>query len=359
MSTAFYKVKIKDIRKETYDTVSISFDIPDELMSSFQYKQGQYLTFKVPGNEDERRSYSLCSSPLDHEWRVAVKLVKGGLFSVLANEQLQIGDELEIMPPLGHFYSELNPENKKHYIFFAAGSGITPVISIIKTILLTEPQSECTLFYSNKSSSGIIFKEQLEALKNKNLGRFSLYYLLSREKMDIELFQGRINEKKCRQLLEIFKHIVRADEFFLCGPFEMIESVKHTLLNSGVDKRKIHTELFTPPEQKTTQIGKQQIEKVGSKDKTSQVSVNVDGVTIEFELSYHGRSVLEEAISKGADLPYSCKGGVCSTCRARLIEGDVEMTVNYALEEEEIEDGYILTCQSHPRSEKVMIDFDH
>ncbi len=358
MSTAFYKVKIKNIIKETHDTVSISFDIAEDLMSKFHYKQGQYLTFKVPGNEDERRSYSLCSSPFDQEWRVAVKLVPGGLFSVMANEQLKVGDELEIMAPLGNFYSELDSGNNKHYVFFAAGSGITPVISIIKTVLLSEPNSECTLFYSNKTSSGIIFKEQLEALKNKNLGRFSLYYLLSRERMDIELFQGRINENKCQQLLENFQHIVHADEFFLCGPFEMIESVKSNLLKSGADKSKIHTELFTPPDQQKLVSGKIKTEKFGMKEKISHVSVNVDGVTTDFELSFHGRSVLEEAVSKGVDLPYSCKGGVCSTCRAKLLEGEVEMTVNYALEEEEIEDGYILTCQSHPRSEKVRIDFD-
>lgn len=358
MSTAFYKIKISDIVKETHDTVSISFDIPEHLKSSFQYKQGQYLTFKVPGNEDERRSYSLCSSPLDQEWRVAVKLVPGGLFSVLANEQLKVGDELEVMPPLGNFYTELDRVNNKKYVFFAAGSGITPIISIIKTVLLKEPQSECTLFYSNKTSSGIIFKEQLEALKNKNLGRFSLYYLLSRERMDIDLFQGRIDENKCQQLLENFQHIVHADEFFLCGPFEMIESVKTNLLKSGVDKSKIHTELFTPPDQTKIASSKIQTEKIGMKEKISHVSVNVDGVTTDFKLSFHGRSVLEEAVSKGVDLPYSCKGGVCSTCRAKLLEGEVEMTVNYALEEEEIEDGYILTCQSHPRSEKVIIDFD-
>jgi ring-1,2-phenylacetyl-CoA epoxidase subunit PaaE len=358
MSTSFYKVKIKDITKETHDTVSISFDIPEDLKSVFYFRQGQYLTFKVPGHEDERRSYSLCSSPIDQEWRVAVKLVPGGLFSVLANEQLKVGDELEVMAPLGNFYSDLDGGNNKQYVFFAAGSGITPVISIIKTVLLSEPKSECTLFYSNKTSSGIIFKEQLEALKNKNLGRFSLYYLLSRERMDIELFQGRINEEKCQQLLENFQHILQGDEFFLCGPFEMIESVKGTLLNKSVDKSKIHTELFTPPDQKKMAVGKNSVEKIVKKDKISHVAVNVDGVTTEFELSFHGRSVLEEAVSKGVDLPYSCKGGVCSTCRAKLVEGEVEMTVNYALEEEEIEDGYILTCQSHPRSENVRIDFD-
>jgi ring-1,2-phenylacetyl-CoA epoxidase subunit PaaE len=357
-STNFYPIVIKEIRKETHDAVSIQMDIPKELQTLFQFKAGQYLTFKVPGHPDQRRSYSLSSAPFEGAWTVAVKQLTGGLFSTMANQNLKVGDTLEVMPPTGNFCPEAIPDNAGHYVFFAAGSGITPIISMIKTLLHQNPENHCILFYSNKTSTGIIYKEQLEALKNKYIQRFTLHYLLSRERMDASLFQGRINQEKCQELLEAFPDLKRADQFFLCGPLEMIEGIKDALLSHAVDRKKIHFELFTSPEKVKTNIQEVTAANVYGHDSISQVSVNVDGVTIDFALAWHGRSVLDEAISKGADLPYSCKGGVCCTCRARLIEGEVEMDLNYALEEDELEDGYILTCQAHPRSPRVLIDFD-
>jgi ring-1,2-phenylacetyl-CoA epoxidase subunit PaaE len=357
-SHSFYPLTIAEIRRETHDAVSIQLQVPDEWRDIFSFRAGQYLTFKVPGHPDERRSYSLSSAPAENVWTVAVKQLSAGLFSTMANRTLKVGDMLEVMPPMGNFCADSSADKPGQYVFFAAGSGITPVISLIKTLLAENPENQCTLFYTNKTSSGIIYKEQLEALKNQYLQRFSLHYLLSRERMDAALFQGRMDPQKCKDVLEAFPELIQADHFYLCGPLEMIEGVRDTLSSHGVDRKKVHFELFTTPGSAKNKEKSESEETWKGEDKLSQVSVNVDGVTVDFELAWHGRSVLDEAISRGADLPFSCKGGVCCTCRARLIEGEVEMDLNYALEEDELEDGYILTCQSHPRSPKVFIDFD-
>lgn len=361
MSTKFYPLKVKEVRRETFDTVSVQMDVPDELKEIFAFIQGQYLTFKIEHQGEElRRSYSLCSSPLDQEWRVAIKKVPGGRFSTYANDHLKAGDILEVMPPMGRFFTTVEAAQNKNYVFFAAGSGITPIHSIIKTVLHVEPKSSVTLFYGNKNSTSIIFKDSLEALKNLFIGRLAIHYFLSREKMDAELFQGRIDQDKCNALLNCFPEVKDGDEYFLCGPLEMIESVKTVLIEAGVDKSKIHFELFTSPTQSNEIIQNKHLTVTASDAKTlkSQVTVKVDGISFDFELPYEGSNILDAAMLKGADLPYSCKGGVCSTCRAKLMEGVVDMDVNYALEEDEVEDGFILTCQSRPRSERIVIDFD-
>lgn len=356
----FYAIKVSDVKKETHDTVSIKLDIPEDLKDIFAYTQGQYLTFKVPGHEHERRSYSLCSSPLEGEWQVAVKQVPGGLFSTYANQTLKPSDVLEVMPPMGNFYTKLSPEHKKSYVLFAAGSGITPILSIIKSILYVEPSSQCSLFYVNKTSSSIIFKEALEGLKSKYLDRFSLHYLLSRERMDSSLFQGRLDQAKCSELLELIAGLKKADEYFICGPYDMILGIKKALLNHGIEEHKIHFELFTTPEQQNKK--RKDTEPASGvtnyQGPTAKITIHLDGVSTQFELGYHQQSILDAANAKGLDLPFSCKGGVCCTCKAKLLEGEVEMDVNYALEEDEIENGYILTCQAHPRSETILIDFD-
>lgn len=358
MSTHFHKLKVREVRKETNDTVSVALEVPSDLLETFQYTQGQYLTFRIfQEGEEIRRSYSICSSPLDNEWRVAIKKVRGGKFSSFANETLSAGATLEVMPPMGKFHTPLDADKKRSYILFAAGSGITPVMSLIKTILRVETLSQVTLFYSNKSTGSIIFKEELEGLKNKFLGRLSIHYLLSREKMDAELFQGRLDKIKCQELIGTIPHVLKADEYFLCGPLEMIESVKASLMESGIDKKKIHFELFTIPGMEKKIAADVAAEKASS-GPFGHVEVKADGVTIAFDLQYDGQNILDAAIAEGADLPYACKGGVCSTCKAKLTEGFVEMNRNYALEEDEVEDGYILTCQSHPRSEKLVVDFD-
>src|SRR3954453_11609833 len=358
MSVHFEKLRIKQIKKETPDCVSIVFDIPEELQQIFFYKHGQHLTMRTFINGEEiRRSYSLCSSPLDKEWRVAVKKSQGGLFSTFANEKLKQGDVLDVMPPLGHFYTEVDPSQKKSYVAFAAGSGITPLLSIIKTVLSTETESDFTLTYGNRYRSSIIFREELESLKNKYINRFSIIHILSREMTDAEINYGRLNAAKCKLLFEKKVVDMNSDEFFICGPEEMIFTVKDFLQKQGVQEKKIHFELFTTPginQKLKTKTKKQEAEEKVK----SYVTAKLDGIMFGFEADYDGDTILDAALKQGADLPYSCKGGMCCTCKAKLLEGEVEMDVHYGLEAEEVEQGFILTCQSHPRTEKVVIDFD-
>jgi ring-1,2-phenylacetyl-CoA epoxidase subunit PaaE len=360
LATHFHQLTIADIRKETPDCVSIAFEVPNELKPAYSFKHGQNLTLRtVLNNEEVRRSYSICSCPTDNELRVAIKKAPYGKFSLWANNMLKKGDVLEVLPPTGTFYTELHPAHKKKYLAFAAGSGITPVISIIKTTLLTEPESSFTLVYGNQTRNSIIFKEQLEALKNKYIDRLAIHFVLSREQTDAAIYSGRIDAGKLNLLGEKLIAIHAMDDIFVCGPEQMIFTVKDWLQQQGIDKKKIHFELFTTPgEQKQGSRQKAEGKKEeGTADK-SKVTVKLDGIAFDFDLPYDGETILEAALAQGADLPFSCKGGVCSTCKARLMEGRVDMDTNYALEQEEVEAGYILTCQSHPRTEKVVIDFD-
>lgn len=357
MSIHFEQLTVREVRRETSDCVSIAFTIPEQLKEQFKFTQGQYITLKTKiGDEEIRRSYSICSSPLEHELRVAVKKVPQGVFSTYANDLLKAGDQLEVMPPLGKFFTPLNSDQKKNYVGFAAGSGITPLLSIIKTTLETEPESSFTLVYGNRNRHSIIFRETLEALKNKNMNRFRLIHILSREKTDAPLNSGRIDADKCMVLCDKTIDLTHTDEFFLCGPEEMIFAVKNVLEQQNVPSSKIHFELFTTAGQqkKTTDKHKEETDK-GPK---SKITVKLDGISFDFELSKQGDAILDAALKQGAGLPYACKGGVCCTCRAKLVEGEVDMEVNYGLEPDEIEQGFILTCQSHPKSEKVVVDFD-
>ncbi|BFG70682.1 phenylacetate-CoA oxygenase/reductase subunit PaaK [Sediminibacterium sp. KACHI17] len=357
MSIHFEQLTVREVRRETHDCVSIAFEVPEQLKETFRFLQGQYITLKTKiGGEEVRRSYSICSSPLDHELRVAVKKVPNGVFSTYANELLKAGDSLEVMPPMGKFFTPLLSIQKKNYVGFAAGSGITPLLSIIKTTLQTEKESTFTLVYGNRNRHSIIFRETLEALKNKYMNRFRLIHILSRETTDTPLNSGRIDADKCLTLCDKTIDLQRTDEFFLCGPEEMIFSVKNVLEEKGVAAQKIHFELFTTAGQQNKKI--QQLETETDKGPKSKITVKLDGISFDFELSQKGEAILDAALKQGADLPYACKGGVCCTCRAKLVEGQVDMEVNYGLEPDEIEQGFILTCQSHPKSEHVVVDFD-
>lgn len=361
MSKHLHKIKVADIRRETQDCVSVALDIPEHLRETFDYQAGQYISLKADiDGEEVRRSYSLCSSPLDNEWRVAIKKVYKGKFSTYANEDLKVGENLEAFPPDGNFTIEIDPTHKKHYVAFAAGSGITPVISLVKTVLYSEPLSSFTLFYGNRNARSIIFKEQLEGLKNQFMTRFKLFHVLSRQPSDSPLFDGRIDAEKCQQLYDLILSREDPDEFFICGPSAMIFDLKEKLENMGFDKKNIHFELFSSPEDHKKELlrSKKELHKEATSD-SSHVSIKLDGKVIEFELEQEGQNVLDAGIENGADLPFSCKSGVCSTCKARLVKGEVDMDVNYALEDDEVEEGYILTCQSHPRSEEVFVDYDH
>ncbi len=365
MSIHFHPLRIKEIRRETPDCVSVLLEVPEALQKEFQFIQGQSLTVRgFLNNEEVRRTYSICSSPIDKEWRVAIKKVEGGAFSSYVNEQLQSGDTLEVMPPVGKFYTPLDPQQQKNYIAFAAGSGITPVLSLIKTTLATEPNSTFTLVYGNRSRGTIIFFEELEALKNKYMQRFILVHILSRERTETALNFGRINTDKLTELSKIMNY-KKADEFFICGPEEMIFAAKAFLEATGINQKKIHFELFTTPGQGNKSAGGRQESGVRRQEtgtengSVSKITIKLDGRSFDFELPFKNKTpILDAALQQGADLPYACKGGVCCTCKARLLEGQVEMDVHWGLEQEEIEEGYILTCQSHPKSDKVMIDFD-
>lgn len=355
----FHPLQVKKVQRETDDCVSITFAVPDELKEAFQFRQGQTLTLRKTFNGEEiRRNYSICSSPFDNKLQVAVKKAEGGLFSTYANEELKAGDVLDVLPPTGKFYTELDAAQVKHYVAFAAGSGITPILSIIKTTLLTEPRSSFTLVYGNRTKNSIIFKEELEALKDKFMERFRVYHILSRERSEAQINYGRIDVAKLELLFKKLIDLNTCDEFFLCGPEEMIFCIKGYLAGRGVAADKIHFELFTVPGQKQP-VAASQLPAAGAHHApAAKVSVKLDGILFDFDLSYEGQSILDAALQQGADLPYACKGGVCTTCKARLTEGEVEMDVNWGLEPDEVAAGYILTCQSHPKTAKVTVDFD-
>ena len=338
----------------------MAFDIPTEWKPEFQFTQGQNITIRATLNgEDLRRSYSICSSPLDNELRIAVKQIPDGKYSTLANQSLKKGDRIEVLAPTGKFFTDLSHQHKKNYLAFAAGSGITPILSIVKTTLANEPQSHFTLVYGNRERQSIIFREDLEALKNKYMERFSLHHVLSRETVEAPIYQGRIDAEKCRIFVERILQPKQIDEVFICGPESMIFSLKDELERLDIAREKIHFELFTVPGQKISQSTQEsEPTQLRPSEAMSTVNIKVDGISFEFELAYDGASVLDAALYEGADLPFACKGGVCASCRAKLTEGKVEMDQNYALEAVELEAGFILTCQSHPRSAKLMIDFD-
>lgn len=355
MSVQFHKLKVRELCRETADTVSISLEVPESLRDTFRFKQGQHLSFRIDmGDEEIRRSYSICTGTRENDLRVAVKKVEGGAFSTWANEALKVGDELEVMPPQGHFYTELSPQNKNLYVAFAAGSGITPVMSILRTTLVEEPLSRFILFYGNRSFDSIIFREQIETLKNVYPERLSVHHVLSRESLGNELFKGRIDTAKCRRFATLLFDPTEVDAFFLCGPEEMVFEVKDTLEEMQAKPKSIHFELFT-----TVGIKKKPAAATAPRERLeASVTVIQDGAQFDFELPSDGSTLLDAAMRAGADLPFSCKGGVCSTCKARILEGQVEMDINYGLEPDEVAAGYVLTCQSHPTTKRLVVSFD-
>lgn len=358
MKPTFHTLTIADVNEETSDCCSIAFEVPSHLKQDYQFIQGQYLTLKADINgEDVRRSYSICSSPNGEELRVAIKQVPQGKFSTYANQQLKKGDQLEVMTPAGKFYTELDVTHEKHYVGVAAGSGITPILSILKAVLETEPNSRFTLLYGNKNTSSIIFKEEIEALKNVYMSRLTVHYFLSREILDVPLMNGRIDQEKCSEIFTRLLDVTDIHECFSCGPEPMIFAVRDSLLEQGFDQKHIHFELFTSPLGK---LGAERQPDIEEKDrgKVSEITITLDGKAFKFDLPLGGNNLLDAALAQGADLPYACKGGVCCTCRAKILEGEVDMLVNYALEPEEVEAGFVLTCQAYPKSDKVVVDFD-
>ncbi len=352
----FHRLSVSKIERETRDAVAITFAVPPALESSFRFAAGQHLTLRADiGGQDVRRSYSICSGVQDRTLRIAVKRNPGGVFSEWANETLKTGEGLDVMPPMGHFNVPLAAVNHKHYAGFAAGSGITPLLSLVKTTLAAEPSSDFTLFYGNRASGTVMFKEELAALKDTYLTRFNLVHVLSREAQDIDLLHGRIDRAKADALIAHWLDLDGVDTVFVCGPDGMMQAVAEALKARGYPDAKIRIERFA------TSVPRRE-HKPGKAPEPGhtlcEVTVVLEGATKTFTLEKGKESVLEAGLKSGVELPYSCKSGVCSTCRAKLTAGEVDMDVNFALEDYEVARGFVLTCQSHPVTDSVTVDYD-
>lgn len=352
----FHTLTVTDIKQTIRDAVMLTLQPDQDSCAEFDFIQGQYLTFRREFDGEElRRCYSICSSPADGVLQVGIKRVEGGAFSSWANDTLRVGDKLEAMPPMGSFHTPLEPNRTKHYLGFAGGSGITPVLSILRTVLQTEPLAHFTLIYANRTVSTIMFRDELEDLKNTYMDRLSVLHILEHDAQDIELFTGRVDMEKCAQL---FKHWIdpsRIETAFICGPEPMMLSISKALETHGLRKDQIKFELFT-----TSQTGRAR-RRVPAKNtdiagKTA-VQVTLDGETRSFSMAKTA-TLLEACLENNMDAPHACKAGVCSTCRAKVIAGKVEMIANHALEDYEVEGGYVLTCQCHPLTDDVKFSYD-
>ncbi|MET0208059.1 MAG: 1,2-phenylacetyl-CoA epoxidase subunit PaaE [Burkholderiaceae bacterium] len=352
----FHSLPVAHVERETRDAVAITFAVPPELREQFRYAQGQHLTLRATiGGADVRRSYSICSAVQDDALRIAVKRAPGGVFSTWANESLKAGDSLDVMPPLGHFNVPLDAQAARHYLGFAAGSGITPLLSIVKTTLAAEPASRFTLVYGNRASGSVMFKEALAALKDRYLGRLNLVHVLSREAQDIELLHGRIDRARAEAILDHWVPLADIDTAFVCGPEGMMDAVVAALEGRGFPPAKIKVERFAASIPRHTHVV---AHAPAPGHEACTVTVTQDGATRTFTVEKGTESLLDAGLRQGIELPYSCKGGVCSTCRCRLTAGEVDMDVNFALEDYEVARGFILACQSYPVTDAVAVTFD-
>ena len=352
MTPRYHTLRIADVRRETPECISVTFDLPPELAPAYRFVQGQHLGLRTTlDGEELRRSYSICSGVDDGEIRVAIKKVGGGKFSHWANEALKPGDPIEVLTPEGRFFTPLDPAHGKHYVAFVAGSGITPVLSLIRTTLAREPKSRFTLVYGNRRQSSVMFHEALEDLKDRYLTRFSLYNVFSREAQEVELFNGRIDAAKVNQFLESLVPSDTIDEAFICGPLTMIDDVEVALIAAGVPANHVHVERFGIPTGLAQEID-------DAESAQSHIELIIDGVKREVDFMPGQHSILDAGRSAGIDLPFSCKAGMCSTCRAKVLDGQVRMAKNYALEPHEVADGFVLTCQSYPLTDRVVISYD-
>jgi ring-1,2-phenylacetyl-CoA epoxidase subunit PaaE len=352
----FYPLVVKAIKQETRDAAALVFDVPSEIQEVFTFIQGQYLTIRATiEGESLRRSYSISSAVQDRILRIVVKRAIGGVFSNWILDNIKTGDVLEMMPPMGSFHAPLKSDHAKHYVAFAVGSGITPIFSIMKTTLLAEPNSSFTLFYGNRASGSVIFREELADLKDRFLSRLVVVHVMSREHQDVDLLNGRIDGEKALGLLRQFCRLEQIDVVFLCGPHEMTEAIASRLKDLGFPEEKIKMEHFFS---KSTVRKSFTYTNDLTKQQSCHVSVTLDGGKQLFVMRQQDETVLDGAIRAGIDVRYSCKGGVCATCRAKLISGQVDMDASYVLEDYEIARGFILTCQSYPVSSEIALDYD-
>lgn len=353
----FHSLAVAQVKHETRDAIAVTFDVPPQLKETFAYRQGQHLTLRATiGGEEVRRSYSICAAVQDARLRVAIKRVPGGVFSGWAMDALKPGAVLDVMPPEGRFNLPLDPDSRRHYLAFAAGSGITPILSIVKTTLMAEPHSRFTVLYGNRASSSVIFRDELAELKDQYMERLNLVYVMSREQQDIELFNGRITEGKCRQLFQRWLRVEDVDYAFVCGPEDMMHGVSNALQEAGMPKERIRIELFAAAAAQAPRQPRRQDAAADSHQ--TEVTVIMDGNHASFTMDRDKESLLDAGLRAGIDMRYSCKGGVCSTCRCKVLEGSVDMDVNYALEDYEVARGFVLSCQSFPATDRVVVDFD-
>jgi ring-1,2-phenylacetyl-CoA epoxidase subunit PaaE len=354
MAHHFHTLKVARVRREADDAVSLTLEVPPALREEFAFAPGQHLTLRrLVDGEEQRRSYSLCAGVDEGEWRIGVRELPGGLFSTWANRELRDGDELECMAPDGAFHVTLQPQAARHLLLVAAGSGITPLLSIAKSVLAREPASRVTLLYGNRRVASVMFREELEDLKNRHLGRFALYHVFSREPQDIELFAGRLDAARVARFLDTLVPVGDVDEVFLCGPSAMLDELSALFSARGVAEEHLHVERFG-----TGELPAPARDAPPADGPEARVTVIADGLTRELRLARNGASILDAARAAGLDLPFSCKSGVCSTCRARLTGGSVTMDRNFALMKSDLDAGFILTCQAHPTSEAVVVNFD-
>jgi ring-1,2-phenylacetyl-CoA epoxidase subunit PaaE len=357
MSVGFHKLRIAEVRRETPDAVSILLDVPKGAESLFKFRAGQHLTVRADfAGEEVRRNYSVCVAPHEGELRIAVKQIAGGVFSTWANGTLQAGHELDVMPPHGSFTWEFDAAAKRSYVAFAGGSGITPILSLLRTGLSLEPNSRFTLFYGNRNTPQIIFLEQLAALKNRYMDRFELFHFLEDEEEEIALFNGRLDAAKINDLLTSLVDPAKVDAFFICGPGPMMDAADEQLRARGVPTDRILIERFTTGAPSASQAAAAAA--LAAKASGARISIGLDGRRTNIAFDAAKGSILESARAAGLPTPYACKAGVCATCRAKVISGTVEMKTNYGLSPAEVAQGYVLTCQAVPTSDTVVIDYE-
>ena len=359
-STLFHPLRVRAIEPDTDEAVIVSFDVPPALRDVFSFNQGQYLTLRTEvDGADLRRSYSICAGIDDGELRVGVRKVAGGLFSNWINQRLKPGDTVQVMPPQGRFFVPLDPTARRHYLGIAGGSGITPILSIMKTVLGREPQARFTLLYANRSAKSTMFKEEIEDLKNRHMSRLVLHHVFSGEDTELPLHSGVMNRDKLGEFLGRLVDAKSIDHAFVCGPFQMNDEAEAALLAAGVAEERIHIERFgvAAPQGQTAGGAVEHESKPGDAERARIVIVR-DGLKREFDFRNDNPSLLDAASAAGLEVPFSCTSGVCGTCRAKLMEGQVRMTRNFALSGQEVASGFVLTCQAHPLTEKVVLSFD-
>jgi ring-1,2-phenylacetyl-CoA epoxidase subunit PaaE len=360
-SALFHPLKVRAIEPDTEEAVIVSFDVPPDLQSVFSFNQGQYLTLRTEvDGEDLRRSYSICAGIDDGELRVGVRKVAGGRFSNWINQRLKPGDAVQVMPPQGRFFVPLDPASQRHYLGVAGGSGITPILSIMKTVLGREPRARFTLIYANRAPKSTMFKEEIEDLKNRYMARLVLHHVFSGEATELPLHAGVMDRAKLGEFMGRLVEPASIDHAFVCGPYQMNDEAEAALLAAGVPEERIHIERFGVAPNAPGGQGAGAVEhesKPGDAERARIVIVR-DGLKREFDFQKDDPSILDAASSAGLEVPFSCTSGVCGTCRAKLVEGQVRMTRNFALDKADLAAGFVLTCQSHPLTERVVLSFD-